>query len=85
MADKVQGGDSELRNRKDGKETENEKVEATDDSYEFAAVAPDEDIPELRVEEGQDIDYRVILVFYLLGDLGAFNLMRFFAGFQKTQ
>lgn len=72
MSGKADEGDAELRNRAkgEGKEEAAATPDAADDSYEFAAVAPDADLPELRVEEGQDIDYRIILIFYLLGDLG---------------
>jgi len=37
---------------------------------EFAAVGADEIVPELIVKEGEDIDYRVVLAFYLIADLG---------------
>ena len=37
---------------------------------EFVAKGVDS-APELRVKEGEDIDYRVVLVFYFLADLGA--------------
>lgn len=40
------------------------------DDQEFAAVGADEVVPELVVKEGEDIDYRVVLCFYLLADLG---------------
>mmetsp|Transcript_10543 Transcript_10543/g.15114 ORF Transcript_10543/g.15114 Transcript_10543/m.15114 type:complete len:100 (+) Transcript_10543:177-476(+) len=36
---------------------------------EFAAVGADEIVPELIVKEGEDIDYRVVLAFYLIADL----------------
>eukprot|EP00288_Rhodomonas_lens_P013416 CAMPEP_0177710682 /NCGR_PEP_ID=MMETSP0484_2-20121128/11464_1 /TAXON_ID=354590 /ORGANISM="Rhodomonas lens, Strain RHODO" /LENGTH=117 /DNA_ID=CAMNT_0019222377 /DNA_START=14 /DNA_END=367 /DNA_ORIENTATION=+ len=80
MSGKADEGDAELRNRAkgEGKEESAATPDAADDSYEFAAVAPDADLPELRVEEGQDIDYRIILIFYLLGDL-AFFLCYFLA------
>lgn len=41
------------------------------DDQEFAAVGSDEIVPELIVKEGEDIDYRVVMVFYLLADLGS--------------
>ena len=37
---------------------------------EFVAKGVDS-APELLVKEGEDIDYRVVLVFYFLADLGA--------------
>ena len=40
------------------------------DDQEFAAVGADEVVPELIVKEGEDIDYRVVLGFYLVADLG---------------
>jgi len=40
------------------------------DEQEFAAVGTDEVVPELLVKEGEDIDYRIVLAFYLLADLG---------------
>ena len=39
------------------------------DDNEFAAAGADA-APELLVKEGEDIDYRVVLAFYLLADLG---------------
>jgi len=39
------------------------------DEQEFAAVGTDEVVPELLVKEGEDIDYRIVLAFYLLADL----------------
>jgi hypothetical protein len=44
------------------------------DDQEFAAVGSDEIVPELIVKEGEDIDYRVVMVFYLLADLGSVSL-----------
>ncbi len=45
------------------------------DDQEFAAVGSDEIVPELIVKEGEDIDYRVVMVFYLLADLGSICLL----------
>ena len=45
------------------------------DDQEFAAVGSDEIVPELIVKEGEDIDYRVVMVFYLLADLGSVFLL----------
>lgn len=42
------------------------------DSGEYSAVPADADVPELRVKPGDDIDYRVILGFYLIADLREF-------------
>jgi hypothetical protein len=47
------------------------------DDQEFAAVGSDEIVPELIVKEGEDIDYRVVMVFYLLADLGSIPLFFF--------
>ena len=41
------------------------------DDQEFAAVGADEVVPELIIKEGEDIDFRVVLGFYLLADLGS--------------
>jgi len=40
------------------------------DESEYSAVPADADVPELRVKPGDDIDFRVILGFYLVADLG---------------
>jgi hypothetical protein len=40
-----------------------------DDDNEFVAAGA-ADAPELIVKEGEDIDYRVVLGFYLIADLG---------------
>jgi hypothetical protein len=47
------------------------------DDQEFAVVGSDEIVPELIVKEGEDIDYRVVMVFYLLADLGSIPLFFF--------
>jgi hypothetical protein len=46
------------------------------DEQEFAAVGADEVVPELVVKEGEDIDYRVVLAFYLCAVLGLCTCMR---------
>ena len=39
------------------------------DNSEYSAVATDENVKELVLQEGEDIDYRIVFGFYLLADI----------------